>query len=160
VSGLDISLDSRQLEQEVGELQGLAGVDFSHAEVAEAVWNDRYGALSDPALLGFRDDARGDRALSQQLWRSLKAELHSLACTDSAQYADLRSKISALKGKPATVIVSTISVAIAGPLGMAAGVLVPFVAIFLHGVLTVGVNTMCRAWSEAPSPGHNPGSSP
>lgn len=144
---LDLDLKAQDLADQVDELRGLAGADFSHTDVADAVWNDRYGELSDPAILGFRDNPDGnDKGLARKLWASLKAELRLLACTTSPKYSELRSKVAALKGQPGTVIVGVISATVAGTLGTAVAVVTPFVVIFLHGLVTVGVNTMCRTW--------------
>ena len=49
-----------------------------------------------------------------------------------------------IKGSPAAVIVSAISAAIALQLGLTAGVLIPFIAIFIHGMAALGLNSACR----------------
>jgi hypothetical protein len=72
-------------------------------------------------------------------------EVHCLFCTGDARYNELRKRFSQLKGQPAAVIVSIISAGIASTLGIAAGVLAPFVAIILHGIITVGLNSICKA---------------
>lgn len=111
------------------------------------MWNDLYGNPDGASLLGFGDREKRDKSLPAELWRALKVEWYELACTSSPKYSGLRVKIAALKGSPATVIVSSIAVGIASTLGLGAAILVPFVAIFLHGSLSIGNNAMCRAMS-------------
>lgn len=142
---LDIELNPDDLEAEAGELRVLHGASFSHVALAESLWNDKYGESGDPALLGFADEQRRDRSFPAELWRSFQREWYDLACTSNPRYKSLRARVASLKGSPATVIVSSISAGIGATLGLAAAVLVPFIAILLHGTLTVGNNIICRA---------------
>lgn len=142
---LDLKLKPADLEGEAEELQVLHGASFSHVALAESMWNDKYGEFGDPGLLGLTDEERRDRNYPAELWQAFKLEYYELTCTSSAKYKNLRAKVANLKGSSATVIVSSIAAGIASTVGLAAAVLVPFVAILLHGALTVGNNVMCRA---------------
>lgn len=142
--GLDIELTPEDLESEAEELSFVRGSAFSHIALAESIWNESYGDFHDPGLLGFSDKEKNNTALPAKLWDALVQEYFELVCTNNSKYKELRSKVQTLKGSPATVIVSSIAVGIGAVIGLAAGVLVPFVAIFLHGTLTVGNNAICR----------------
>jgi hypothetical protein len=145
---LEISISPDELEQDVEQLKMLKGVRFDHVSLAESMWKDQYGDMEDPTLLGFSEKSKGDKGLSRRLWKAFKDEWFELACTNTSKYAGLRRKVAGLKGTPATVIVSSISAGIAASMGITAGIIAPFVAIFLHGVLSVGNNVVCRAIVE------------
>jgi hypothetical protein len=149
---LDLSLNPEQIEDQVEELKMMKGVPFSHIALAQSVWNDRYSEFNDSSILGFKENNKdiNNKELSGRLWNAIKEEWFQLACTDNEKYKDLRIEIQELKGGPATIIISSIAVALATTLGIAAGVLTPFVAIFLHGIILLGNNTMCRTITQQP----------
>jgi hypothetical protein len=145
MAGLELSLAPADLETETEVLQLVAGSGISHVTVAESMWNDMYGNAQDPELLGFGRRTAGKTGVPAAVWQAFKAEWRELACTNSSKYRGLRAQVKSLRGQPATIVVSSISAGIAATLGIAAGILVPFVAILLHGILTVGNNVICRA---------------
>ncbi len=145
---LRVSLEPADLEAETEVLQLVAGSNVSHVAVAQSMWNDMYGNVEDPELLGFGRRAAGKPGVPAEIWQAFKAEWRELACTDSEKYKSLRAQVKSLRGNPATVVVSSIAAGLASALGIAAGILVPFVAILLHGVLTLGNNVICRTWSR------------
>jgi hypothetical protein len=145
---LEISINPDELEQDVEQLTMLKGIGFAHVSLAESIWKDQHGDLEDPSLFGFSEKSKGDKGLSRRLWKAFKDEWFELACSNTSKYDRLRKQVADLKGAPATVIVSSISAGIAACLGITAGIIAPFVAIFLHGVLTVGNNVVCGAIVE------------
>ena len=149
MTGLDLSLEPSDLEAETEVLQLVAGSNVSHVAVAQSMWNDMYGSVQDPELLGFGRRAAGEAGVPAEIWQAFKAEWRELACTDSEKYKSLRVQVKSLRGNPATVVVSSIAAGLASALGIAAGILVPFVAIFLHGVLTLGNNVICRTLTSS-----------
>ena len=143
-TSLAIDLAPEELEAQAEQLRLVSGSGFSHVALAESIWHDLYGNLDDPSLLGFSDREKHNRGLAIEMWRALRTEWYELACTTSPKYEGLRAKIASLRGNPATVIVSSIAAGIAATIGLTAAILVPFVAIFIHGSLTIGNNAMCR----------------
>jgi hypothetical protein len=152
VTGLDLALSPAELEAETDVLQLVAGTGLSHAAVAQSMWNDMYGDVEDPEVFGLGDESRSGKGLPTAVWRSFKSEWYQLACTDDPRYDVLRAKVKDLRGTPATVVVSTIAAGLAATLGVAAGVLMPFIAVLLHGAVTVGNRVMCRALTGLTDP--------
>lgn len=149
MTGLDVSLEPEDLEAETEVLQLVAGSGVSHVALAQSMWNDMYSNVDDPELLGFGRRAAGKPGVPAEIWQAFKAEWRELACTDSEKYKSLRAQVRSLRGNPATVVVSSIAAGLASALGIAAGILVPFVAILLHGVLTLGNNVICRTLASS-----------
>ena len=145
MSDIEIAINASELESLSDELFALKGQSFSHAMLAEAMWNDKFGGVSDPSIFGFGEGKNRDPSLSSKVWSSIKKEWYLLICTNDEKYDDLRKKVEDLNGKQATVIVSTISAVLASTLGLEAGLLLPFVTVFLHGIVTVGRNSLCAA---------------
>jgi len=157
MTGLDISLEPQELEADSEVLQLTAGSGISPVTLAQAMWNDLYGNVDDPEVLGFGRRAAGDPSVPAQVWIAFKAEWRNLACTDSDKYKNLRHQVKSLRGHPATVVVSAIAAGISTALGITAGILVPFIAILLHGALTLGNAVMCRLLADSDeSPDHSP----
>lgn len=76
-------------------------------------------------------------------WPKLKIEFRILVCTDDKKYDSLRRQLKASSGKSQTVIVSAIAAAMAVHVGVIAGVLVPFCALCLFGILKLGQSAFC-----------------
>jgi hypothetical protein len=78
------------------------------------------------------------------LWRRVQNEVHELICGSSKRYASIRNGFGQLTSpRSQTGIVSTMAVAIALHLGVAAGLIVPLVALVLSVFLNVGKNAYC-----------------
>jgi hypothetical protein len=77
----------------------------------------------------------------QNHWALVKKEIHLLLCTDDKKYAGLRRLVGGKKSQ--TYIVSALSAGIADYIGVAAGVITPFVAIALWGFIEVNINAYC-----------------
>jgi len=141
---LQFELRPEDLEREVPALRLTREFGVPHLTLAENLWNDRYGDMNDPQVLGFSETEKNNRALPMKVFHAFVDKLHLLICTTDRKYANLRRKMAELNGKPAALIVSTLSAALAATLGIAAGILTPFVAIALHGIMVLGINTVCR----------------
>lgn len=149
MQGLEVSLDPSDLEADAVALQLVSSGRASHVLVAQSMWNDLYSEIDDPKLLGFGKKSAGQSGAPSTAWRAFTAEWRELSCTDNAKYDGLRDQVKALRGRPATVIVSTIAAGLSNDIGIEAGLLVPFVAILLHGILTVGNNVICRTLAKS-----------
>lgn len=136
------SIDAQQLEAEFPLLANLQGESFSYLDLAEAIFCDDDAVGSAADALGFGADADGTGG-RKRLWDAFTAEFFVMLCTRTSRYAGLRQQVKALKGQSATVIVGTISSAVGADLGVEVGVLTPFVVLLLHGVVSLGLNTMC-----------------
>lgn len=79
------------------------------------------------------------------LWRAFKTEMHLLICTQDPKYAALREAIAQQTARSQMPVVSAIAVFVGSEIGVAAGVLTPFCALFLAWALKVGQETTCRA---------------
>jgi hypothetical protein len=77
------------------------------------------------------------------LWDRVKREVRDLICGTSKKYADLRRRFAQLSNKSQSAIVSIIAAAIGANLGVAAGILVPLIALALAAFLAVGKNAYC-----------------
>lgn len=82
-------------------------------------------------------------------WAALKAELKILICGprlgESDPYSDLRKSIEKHGTRSQLAIVSSIAVFIGAQIGVEAGILVPWIAMFLGLVQKVGTEAFCRA---------------
>jgi hypothetical protein len=78
-------------------------------------------------------------------WDAFKKEFHVLLCTKHRKYGKLRNNLAKSNDKAQLAVVSGISAAIAGSLGVVAGELVPICAICLIAVLKLGKEAFCQA---------------
>ncbi|MFO0454141.1 MAG: hypothetical protein ACK52I_36745 [Pseudomonadota bacterium] len=95
---------------------------------------------------------KGPGRWTTALWDGVKAEARKFLCTESEEYADLRSEWAGLKEKGSGLAVSALSGAIGAKLGVAAGVLSPMVIWILLVGLRVGKNGLCTALSSGSAP--------
>jgi hypothetical protein len=77
-------------------------------------------------------------------WERLKKEFQLFVCTKDKKYASLRKDLGAKARGSQTVIVSTISAAMAHSVGVAAGILIPFCALCLLALARVGKEAFCK----------------
>lgn len=68
-------------------------------------------------------------------------------CTKDAKYAQLRKAIAAHGGKGTVLVVGVIAAALAAVLGIAAGVLTPFISLLLLIVGNLGLNVACARFA-------------
>jgi hypothetical protein len=135
-------LSPEQLEIEFPLLGNLRGETFSYLDLGEAIFCDDEGVGSAAVAMGFSGQDRGISG-RRRLWGAFTAEFFTMLCSDGDEYEDFRRQVAALKGQPTTVIVGTISSAVGAGLGIEAGLLTPFVVLLLHGVVSLGRNSMC-----------------
>ena len=95
----------------------------------------RLGARIEPHV----SNAGGD----WDYWRQVLVEIHKLICTSDPAYDDLRKRIKAAGVALEKGIIPAIAGAIGATIGLAAGVLVPFVALAIIGIAKVGRNAWC-----------------
>lgn len=96
-------------------------------------------------VLNFRArDPDVDNMAEEDFWMKLKKELYALLCTADSKYNDLRRKIKDAKDTTEKYIVAAIAAAIGSVLGIAAGILVPFVALLLLGIIQLNTNAWCK----------------
>jgi hypothetical protein len=81
-------------------------------------------------------------------WVAFKKEFHILLCTKHRKYRKLRSNLAKSNDKAQLAVVTGISAAIAGSLGVVAGELVPICAICLIAVLKLGKEAFCQAKTQ------------
>jgi hypothetical protein len=77
-------------------------------------------------------------------WAELKEEMRILICTKDKKYADVRKQIDSVGAKSKTVILTSITAALAPHIGIAEGALVPGCAVLLYAVLRMGRNVLCQ----------------
>jgi hypothetical protein len=94
--------------------------------------------------LGFGDSSSGGQAEHlRRLWDAFATEFYTLVCTKDPKYNEVRQRIEALKGHPTSLVVAAVAGAVGATVGLSAGVVTPFVALLLHGILSLGTNTFC-----------------
>jgi hypothetical protein len=76
-------------------------------------------------------------------WDRLKVELYSFFCTRDAKYAPLRKQLADAKKSTQNYAVPALAATLGKLLGIAVGVLTPFVALAVAGIIEVGVNAWC-----------------
>lgn len=82
-------------------------------------------------------------AMPPPYWQRLKTEFHCLICTKDKKYEPLRKQLRSTTKRSQTLIVSSLSVAMAHAVGVAAGVLTPFCALCLLALATTGRSAYC-----------------
>jgi hypothetical protein len=113
-------------------------------------------------LLASRAEPDVENLGASVLWRNFKKELRVLLCTDDREYAEVRKKIKDASKVTNTVIIPTIAAEVGHKIGVAAGVLTPFVALALLSIARIAKQMWCKASSENETPTLNlpPGSDP
>lgn len=76
-------------------------------------------------------------------WTMVKREFYLMVCTTDKKYAKVRSDFKKSTRKASTLVVGTISAAIAGTLGIAVGLITPLVAFLLYALVKLGLNSWC-----------------
>ncbi len=76
-------------------------------------------------------------------WTIVKREFYLMVCTADKKYSKVRSDFKKHTRKASTLVVGTISAAIAGTLGIAVGLITPLVAFLLYALVKLGVNSWC-----------------
>lgn len=102
------------------------------------------------AALSKRAETDVDNVADVTYWKNLKREFFTLLCTDDEKYADLRRQIQELEGPTKVVIIPAIAAAIGAILGIAAGILTPFVALLFLGAAKLGAQAWCETAKDSP----------
>jgi hypothetical protein len=141
-------------------LDGLSGTAITEAQ-GEAI-DAALDALRSPAdrssfgaveLLqaGFQFDpdvgpsrAFGGPAAARVYWSQVCREFRKLVCTKDRKYAAVRRKVDSAGDSAATLIVGTVSAAVAGELGTTPGLLTPFCMLCLLCLAKVGKEAFCE----------------
>ncbi len=76
-------------------------------------------------------------------WLAVKEEVHSLVCTKSTKYSDVRKKLEQVGQGGSSAVVSLVAAAIGNTIGVAAGAITGLVAVLLLVVLKLGVAAYC-----------------
>ncbi len=84
-------------------------------------------------------------------WGSaIKEQIYLFLCTDDPKYKKAKDEIDKYKGSATLTIVSFIAAGVASVLGLAAAVVVPFVAIALTAILAIGKGAYCSVAKPKP----------
>jgi hypothetical protein len=92
--------------------------------------------------------ARQSPGVPKGLWHAVCKQVHELLCTKSTSYAGLRKELSRKARPLVPTLVGVISAAVAAQLGLAVGVLVPFVSLCLLAVVRVGKEAWCEYYGR------------
>ena len=84
------------------------------------------------------------------LWQAVRWEFRSFLCTDSRQYAALRSEWDELKRQSSALAIRSLATAIGDKLGVASGVLAPLVSWLFVVERRTGKDALCLTLSAAP----------
>lgn len=99
----------------------------------------------------FNIDSRGVN--DSKFWELFKDELFQFLCTRNPKYAELRKQLKTANRTSKTLVMPALAGAIGATLGLAPGILVPFVALGLLGAAQLGANAWCisKRSKSAPS---------
>lgn len=104
-------------------------------EGAAKLWLSSNGPLN---LQKFGGNGSGDNAFYERF----ASEFRKFICGDDA-YANERAELEKISDPGLTIVIGTISAAVAGTLGIAVGLVVPAVALLLKLVVRLSVNAWC-----------------
>jgi hypothetical protein len=82
------------------------------------------------------------------MWSRIKKEIHILICTNDKKYADVRKQLRVESGATQTIVVTSISLAVATQIGVAAAAIVPLVAVALYAAARLGTEAYCGGSEE------------
>lgn len=99
---------------------------FSESDLHELVGNDLPMAATSPL---FSDAAQ---------------EFRSFLCSDSVEYADLRSRWQQLRDESAAAAATALAAAIGARMGVSAAIVAPVVTSLLLSAVRLGCRTICR----------------
>ena len=111
------SLDTQKLQQLIGELPTN---DFTQEKIDEI---GQHMGLSINAH--YNESVFRHSRVRINYWSLVKHEFDTFVCTKDKKYRELRNKLSDEGAKVTTLIVSTISAALAEKIGIMAGVITP-----------------------------------
>jgi hypothetical protein len=99
------------------------------------------------SLLAQRSPSASRGEVEPSFWENVRTEFRKFLCTKNRRYAKVREAFKEQGRKATPVLVGLLTGAIAGAVGsgLLVGVLVPFVALLLYTVATLGVAAYCKA---------------
>lgn len=132
----------QQIDLKIFDAEGLQSALDGYAPADQISDLDLYEVDFDDRLKG-----AGFGFGPKNYWKALKVELRLLTCggDDPEKYAALRNVLCTQSGISQTAVVSTIAVFVGAEIGVQAGLIVPFVALFLIVAARVGYEAFCRA---------------
>jgi hypothetical protein len=130
---------------------------IANLEKAGADWDTIGAMLSNTPALGV---ALKGVNWKQTLWQACKAEFHSLLCTDSPAYKDLRDRWEVITKDGPNVVVASLAGAVGAQLGMAPGVLAPIVVWLCVVSARMGRNVLCATLLSIPAQDKTPPTPP
>ncbi len=86
-------------------------------------------------------------------WEAVQREVYDFLCTEEAKYDDLRTQVREHGVLATGAFVGSLSAAIAGIIGVAAGVVTTFVLLALIAMIRIGKEAWCRQMSARYSEG-------
>lgn len=86
---------------------------------------------------------KGNKTWPSDLWQKTRDELRLIICTDDSKYRALRDDLKKETNVTSAVILSLISTTVSSQLGLAAGLITPFVVLLLVTMLTAGKEAWC-----------------
>lgn len=78
-------------------------------------------------------------------WGRLQDEMYRFLCTNDPHYKELRNKLTDAKFATSRFVIPAISATIGNMIGLAAGMITPFVALALLTIFKVGTSAWCSA---------------
>lgn len=75
-------------------------------------------------------------ATAQSAWAGVKSEMFRLLATDAAEYEDIRKRLVGAGDSSTLYVLSTLSLWLAGAMGMSVSVTTPVVATLLYAIAT------------------------
>ena len=99
---------------------------------------------------------KGGARWSGNLWTAVKSELHSFLCTKSPDYADLRRQWKGHREKGSALAIASLSGVIGAKLGIASGVVAPFVIWMLVVALRITKQSLCQVLTAQLQPPSTP----
>lgn len=127
---------------------------LTKVEVPEAAMKDLTLRMAKQGRLGKKGTAlklakRGTKpsltaAKQATSWgQAIKEQIYLFLCTDDSRYKKAKEEIEKYRGSATLTIVSFIAAGVASVLGLAAAIVVPFVAIALTAILAIGKGAYC-----------------
>jgi hypothetical protein len=106
-------------------------------EASAKIWLSSAGPLDLRQFGGAQEDN------GNEFFKRFRSEFHAYVCGHE-RYKDEREEFMKIAKPAASYVVTVISVAVAGVLGVAVGFIVPAVALLLKLVCRLGVNAWCE----------------
>lgn len=134
----------------IGQLPKPVKDSIAALERQNAQWDVIGTIMASSPAIGI--SLKGGGRWSGTLWEGVKKEFHSFLCTESPTYTDLRKEWDSLRQKSSAVAIGSLSGLIGSQLGVASGVVAPFVIWAVVVALRIGKEAVCAAMSQSAPP--------